>query len=82
MKFTLKIVKNGKIAQRSFPKNKRRFLKIVRSIKFKSSLLKAYVKVDYGRFPDIHGTLVNFYNDGDYCNRTDLLQAVYAFLEK
>ena len=81
MKFTIKIYKNGSITQKARTRKIRRFLKIIRSIKWEDSTIKAYIKVNYGRFLDCYGKRVNFFNDGDYDNKQDFWLAADAFME-
>lgn len=81
MKFAIKIYKNKSVAKRASTHKKRRFMKILRSIKWQDSMIEADVKVTYGRFPDHQGRLVNFYNDGSYDNKNEFWLAVDAFME-
>lgn len=81
MKFTIKIYENGSIVRKVRTHKKRRLLKIIRSIKWQNPKIKAYIKVNYGKFLDCYGKKVNFYNDGDYDNKYDFWLATNAFLE-
>ena len=81
MLFSIKIYKNRSIAQKARTRKIRRFLKIIRSIKWEDSTIRAYIKVNYGKLPDCYGKKVNFYNDGDYDNKQDFCLAADAFLE-
>lgn len=82
MQFTAKIYENNKMTYKVRTHKMRRFLKIIRSIKWQNSMLKVYLKVDYGKFQDNYGHLTNFYNDGNYDNKSDFWWAFNAFTEK
>lgn len=56
----------------------KRIYSIVRQGNFSNS----YLKVSYGKHKDVFGKLVEFYNDGHYSNRDDLVFAFKAFTEK
>ena len=81
MQFTIKIYENDSIVQNVRTRKIRRFLKIIRSIKWSDSLIKTYVKLKSGKFTDNHGKYTDFYNDGTYGNKNDFWEAINAFLE-
>jgi hypothetical protein len=58
----------------------RRFYNHIRTIKWGSGTL-AYLRVSYGKDKDIHGKIINFYNDGEYTNKKEFGDALNAFLE-
>jgi len=82
MQFTLKKYENSKMTYKVRTHKLRRFLRIIRSIKWQNSSFSAYLKVDYGRFTDNFGKLTNFYNDGEYDNKEDFWMAFNAFMEE
>ena len=82
MQFTVKIIENSKITYKVRTHKKKRFLKIIRSIKWQYSLFSVYLKVDYGKFIDNFGKRTNFYNDGTYDSAKDFWWAFNAFTEK
>ena len=55
----------------------RRFTYWLTHVKFS----KAYVWVGYGKQKDNHGKMVEFYNDGEYINKEEALEAIRAFCE-
>jgi len=60
----------------------RRFLKILRSIKFEDGNVLTYIRVGYGKKWDVFDKYSEFYNDGDFVNANDLWLAFDAFTEK
>lgn len=82
MKYLIKVYKKGKMAQMSRTKKIRKFLKNARLINFKNNEIKAYLKVDYGRYLDVYGKMINFDNEGTYDNKEDFLWAVDTFTEE
>ena len=82
MTFTIKIYQDHKLVTKVLTHKKRRFLKKIRSINWSDSLIKAHVKASDGYFPDNFGKSMEFYNDGDYTNKSDFWLAVDAFLEE
>lgn len=45
------------------------------------SYARFYVRVDYGKDRDAYGKNVMFYNDGEYDDPKEAIQALRAFLE-
>lgn len=81
MTYTIKIRNNGETEQWVRIHKIRHFLKLIRSIKWQDSSFAVYIKVNYGKYLDVHGKLVNSYNDGTYDNKTDFWLAAEAFME-
>lgn len=61
-------------------KSMRRFLRHVRTIKWKETTL-ATLRVSYGTGKDVFGKEVTFNNEGEYTNKKDFEQALTAFME-
>lgn len=59
----------------------RRFSDHLQAVNFSQPGTKAYIRVYYGRFVDNHGKMNDFYNDGEYENKKDLLKAYKAFIK-
>ena len=79
--FTFRVIKNGKTIDRYETHSKRGFYRKIRTIKWKDGVEKVYLRVSYGRGIDNFGKVTNFYNDGEYKTRKDLLFAMSAFTE-
>lgn len=82
MKYSIKVSKAGKVVQRNTTHKIRRFLKILRLVKFGERDISVYLRVRYGDFPDVFGKIIEFYNDGQYDNKEECSQAAYAFTEE
>lgn len=80
--FTFRVIKNGKTIDRCQTHSKRRFNNRIRTINWQNRPLKVYLRVSYGVGEDVFGKMVNFYNDGEYETKNDLLSALSAFTEK
>lgn len=79
--FTLRVYdKKGKVLVRVSTHGIRRFLTHLRTLSFKKSIEKAYLRVSYGKFKNGFG-VETFYNDGWFSTRKDLLHAFNAFNE-
>jgi len=78
----MRVVKNGKVIDRYETRSKRAFYTHARSIKWEDRDKKVYLRVSYGKYLDNFGKLTNFYNDGWYDNKKDLLLALRAFTER
>lgn len=78
--YSLKLYKkNGKI-EIVRTRKKRRFLRIIRTINWQSmGLRKTYIKACYGKKMCNSRCLCDFYNDGYYNNKEELLQAFKYF---
>jgi hypothetical protein len=81
MNYSYKVTKNRKTIQRCHTHSLRRFTKSLRTINWQN-MPCVYLRVLYGVSKDVNSRKVNFYNDGDYFNKTDLFQAFIAFIEK
>lgn len=72
--------KDGKV-DRLETNKKQRFYNYVRTIKWGNSILKAYVRVSYGRHTDCFGKTSAFHNEGNYYNKEDFIESLKAFDE-
>ncbi len=79
--FTFRVIKNGKTIDRCQTHSKRRFYNRIRTIKWESGVEKVYLRGSYGKSIDAFGKITNFYNDGEYKTKKDLLFALSAFTE-
>jgi hypothetical protein len=73
--------RSGQVVQRCRTTNRRRFLNNVGTINWKAGHILVHLKVDYGKGQTNRGTTEVFFNDGDYDNREDLLEAFRSFVE-
>ena len=78
---TFHVIKNGKTKQKCQTHSKRRFYNRIGTIKWQDGVEKVYLRVFYGRGRDNFGKLTDFYNDGEYKTKKDLLFALAAFTE-
>lgn len=79
--FAFRVIKNGKTVGRYQAHSKHRFYNRIRSINWKEGVDKIYLRVSYGKSIDNFGKLTNFYNDGEYKTKKNLLFALSAFIE-
>lgn len=70
--YTIRTYKGRKRILSRRTKSPQRFFNILRTIFFRNSGLRAYIKIDYG----------DAINEGDYYNRKDLMHAARAFNER
>jgi len=77
--YTLKLYKNNGKVEIVRTKKKKRFLKIIRTINWQNDIKKVYLKVSYGKRKCIEGCICDFYNDGLYENKGELLQTFKYF---
>jgi hypothetical protein len=78
--YTIKITyPNGEV-RRYEKKSKRAFLNKVATIKWQLCPL-VYLRVSYGNDTDAFRKIQGFYNDGDYNNKKEFMQAFNAFIE-
>lgn len=78
--YTLKLYKNGGRVETFRTKKRKRFFKILRTIKWQlDGVRKAYLKMSYGQKLDNYGKLSDFYNDGYYDNKEELLRVFKYF---
>ena len=81
-KYTLKLYKtDGKIETVRTGK-KKRFLRILRTINWESGIKKGYIKVSYGKKICVDGCLCEFYNNGYYETKKELLEIFKYFDEE
>ncbi len=78
--YLLKII-HGQKVERYETKSLRRFLNHTRTINWKDSPCRVYLRVSYGKKEDVFGKQATFYNDGTYENKEDFNLALEAFLE-
>jgi len=81
LNFTYLVIKRGKTIEKCQAHSKRIFYNKIRSINWKKSIEKVYLRVNYGKRKCIQGCLCAFYNEGEYNIRKDLLFALSAFTE-
>lgn len=81
LNFLFKVTKNEQIIQRYQTRSKRRFYNRLRMINWQNGSLKVYLRVSYGQAMSNKGKLENFYNDGHYETKEDLLETFRAFTE-
>lgn len=81
MKFHIKKYKSEKMIQKSWTSKKRKILSILHRLNFENGNSMAYLRVEYGRYPNNRGKEVTFYNSGCYFNQQDLMLAFEAFKE-
>ncbi len=81
--YTLKLFRTiGKI-ETVRTKKKMRFLRNIRTINWQlDGIRKAYLKVSYGKKMCNYGCLCDFYNDGFYDNKEELLDVFKYFDEE
>lgn len=80
--YTLRLHKNGGKVETVRTKKRKRFLRILRTIKWGTGILRGYIKVSYGKKICVDGYLCEFYNDGYYDNKEDLLEVFKVFNEE
>lgn len=79
LNFTYRAVKDGKTIGRCQTHSKRRFYNRIDTINWQNSPLKLYLRVSYGRTKCNMGCVCNFYNDGWYDNKEELMFALDNF---
>lgn len=79
--FTFRVIKKGKTIDRCQTHSKRRFYNRIRSINWQNRPLRVYLRVSYGKQECNFGCVCNFYNDGYYETRQELMGALDAFTE-
>lgn len=81
--YTLKLYKTDKKVETVRTKKKRRFLTNLRTINWQNKgIERTYIKVSYGKKLCVFGCLCEFYNDGYYDNKEELLQTFRYFEEE
>ena len=81
LNYILKVTKKGKVVDRYQTRSKRRFYNRVSTIKWQTDHPSVYIRVGYGRLLSNRNKLEQFWNDGDYDNKKDLMLALNAFVE-
>jgi hypothetical protein len=76
MRMTLKLY-NGNKVKKYLGTSVRRLLYYINHVNFD----KAYLKVKYGKFLDQGGKMAEFYNDGYYSDKNELIEVLKAFTE-
>jgi hypothetical protein len=76
-----KVTKNGKVIDMCRTHSIKRFSRSLRTIKWQNIPIKVYLRVNYGKNEHNSNNYLNFYNDGEYHTRQDLLTAYEAFVE-
>lgn len=78
--YTLKLYKNNGKIETVRTRKKKRFLRILRTINWQlDGIRRAYLKVSYGKKKCNYDCLCDFYNDGYYDNKEELLQTFKYF---
>ncbi len=81
MNYSFRVIQNNRIVQRCQTHSIRRFTKKLGTINWENGVIKVNLRVNYGRYKNMYGKFINFYNDGEYETKKDLLQAFKAFIE-
>lgn len=81
LNFTFRVTKNGNTIQRCQTHSRRRFANRIGTINWQNRPSSVYLRVSYGRNQCNLGCFCNFYNDGNYETKQDLLLALTAFTE-
>lgn len=77
--YTLKLYKTNGNVEIVRTRKKKRFLKIIRTINSQNGIKKAYLKVSYGKKQCSSGCNCDFYNDGYYYNKEELMSVFTYF---
>lgn len=77
--YTLKIYRTSGKIETIRTRKKKRFFRILRTINWQDGVKKTYLKVSYDKKICNFGCLCEFYNDGWYFNKEDLMWAYRAF---
>lgn len=80
--YTLKIYKNSGKVEIIRTHKRKRFLRNLRTINWQNGIKKIYIKVSYGKRICNYGCLCEFYNDGYYDNKKELLLIFNYFDEE
>ncbi len=80
--YTLKLYKNNGEVETVRTKKKKRFFRILRMIDWQNHIKNAYLKISYGKKKCTEGCLCDFYNDGYYANKEDMLETFKYFNEE
>lgn len=79
--YTFRVYKNNKLIQRCSTHSRRRFLWHIGTINWQLKPLKVSLRVFYGKHRNVFNLVSEFFNEGDYFTKKDLLQAFKAFDE-
>jgi len=79
--YTFKVIENEREISKCQTHSKRRFLRRIRTINWQNRHPTVYLRVSYGKHKNVFGKTVTFYNDGEYSNPEELLNAFTAFDE-
>lgn len=79
LNFTYRVIKNGKTIDRCQTHSKRRFYNRIGTINWQNNPSKVYLRVSYGKQECNLGCVCNFYNDGWYNSKGELMFALDAF---
>jgi hypothetical protein len=77
-KIILRALKNDGDSKTYHTTKSKRFYSIVRA----ENIQKAYLRVSYGKDKTNFGKVEEFYNDGDYETKNELIEAFKAFTEQ
>ena len=85
-RYILRTYQKGRVVSKHLTHSPWRFFKFLKAISFtelkKNKPFHIYLRIDYGKYEDVWGKIVPFYNSGSYTTYKDLWQAVRAFKEK
>lgn len=81
LNYAFRVIKAGKTIDRCQTHSKRRFSNKLGTINWQNNPLKVYLRVSYGKQECNLGCICNFYNNGEYETKQDLLEAFKAFTE-
>lgn len=81
LNFTFKVVEDSKTIDKCQTHSKRRFYNKIGTINWQNKPSKVYLRVSYGKRLSNYNRLENFYNDGEYQTKQELLEAFTAFTE-
>lgn len=79
LNYTFRMIRDGKTIDRCQTHSKRRFYNKIRTINWQNSSLKVYLRVSYGKQECNQRCVCNFYNDGWYNSKEELMSALNAF---
>lgn len=80
--FIFKVIKGGKTIDKCRTHLERRFYDRIGTINWENGPLRVCLRVSYGIRECNRGCACNFYNDGEYRTKQDLLEALKVFTEE
>jgi hypothetical protein len=80
LNFTLKVMENGQEVSRVQTHSLRVFLNRARTINWQNPHILVGLRVSYGKYEDVFGKMVTFYNEGEYDKKKDFALAANAFI--